>query len=392
MNTLTPVLSELPPDKATQLEKAYADLKTQADQWMTKAKSIVVTDASQLKEMKLARESRLALVKVRGLVEKMRLSLVAEAKQYTQAVDAYARGIREESERVEAVLFESENFAVRQEQARKDERRNTRSKTLTEMGINSDLYHLGEMEEADWVTLHAGLVAAKEQERIAKETAARVAEDERIERARVAVENDRLKKEAAAAEAEAKRLEDVRRAELERLAAEQRQRDKAAADALAAEQARARDKARAAQAEAQRLLDQQKAEAEAKLAAERRLAMQRAAESAATLETLRKEAAERQAAQQRVIDQQKAEAEAARKQAMETAAAMRRQELQAEAAKEAEAARLSEAPDVEKLQRYLDAINAVVMPEVSSPKHKAAVNHIAASLMRLETEVLRMIK
>ena len=323
---LTPILAELPSDKAQQLTQAYADLKTQADGWMEKAREIKVTDVSQVKEMKLARESRLALVKVRGNVERLRVSLVADAKKYTSGVDAYARAIREESEAVEAVLFDAENFAVRKEEERKAALREARGKVLTEMGVNPAMYQLGEMGEPDWQQLHAGLVAAKEQARVASEQLAKKQAEELAERQRIAAENERLRREAAAAKAEADRLA----AESARVLAEERQKAAKSQAAIEADLARILDMER-----------RKAAEIQAQLQAERN----------------------RKADEMREAERRAVEYEAAR----------------------------NAATDAEKLERFMDALNSIEVPALTG-KYKAAVEYAIAVLMKLETDVRRMVK
>ena len=356
---LTPILAELPADKALQLTDAYKDLKTQADGWMTKAREIKVTDVSQVKEMKLARDSRLALVKVRGMVERLRLSLVADAKKYTAGVDSYARAIREESEAVEAVLFDAENFAVRQEEIRKAALRESRGKVLTEMGVNPAMYQLGEMTEPDWQQLHAWLVAAKEQARVAALELAKKQAEELAERQRIAAENERLRREAAAAKAEADRLA------------------KAAADKLAAEQAKARAEAARLAAESARVLAEERQKAaksqaavEADLARVLDIERRKSAEIQAQLQ------AERQAKLQAEIKRKADEMREAERIAMEH---------------EAERQRIASAGDAEKLTRFMDALNSIEVPHLTG-KYKAAVDYAVAVLMKLELDVARMVK
>ena len=62
--------SELSSDEATSLKNALTPFFEQADEWVTKAKTLKVTDESQITEMTEARKARLALKDIRVNLEK----------------------------------------------------------------------------------------------------------------------------------------------------------------------------------------------------------------------------------------------------------------------------------------------------------------------------------
>ncbi len=281
----------LEPSSATTLRAAFETMFAQAEEWTTRAKGIVVTSVDQKREMKLARESRLALREIRVNAEHSRKRLKEDSLRQGKAIDGICSVLKALIEPIEAHLLEQETFAERAEAVRKDALRQARSETLRALGADPAVYaDLGATDEATWVqTLEnaqsahdARIEAAKqaeavrvEAERIAAENrskakaeAARV-EAERVERERAAAEeNARLRQEALEREAEAKadrereaaaRAEDARlsrveaervasaaraeRAELEEAQAAERARMKATLDAQAEEQRLARVKA-----------------------------------------------------------------------------------------------------------------------------------------------------
>ena len=61
----------------------------QINEWKEKAKELVVTDESQVEEMKQAREGRLMLVKVRTNADKIRKELKADSLAYGKACLLY---------------------------------------------------------------------------------------------------------------------------------------------------------------------------------------------------------------------------------------------------------------------------------------------------------------
>lgn len=129
-----------------------------ACEWETKAKAIVVTDANQVAEMKMARVGRLFLREKRIAIEKTRKSLKEQALREGKAIDGIANILKALIVPIEKHLEKQEKY-VEIKEAEEAKRK---------------------QEEAD---------KKAEEERIAKEKA------EEEERERMRKENERLKEE-----------------------------------------------------------------------------------------------------------------------------------------------------------------------------------------------------
>ena len=302
--------SGLDPSKATALMDALSPLVAEAGNLVRQGAAITVTDATQVSEMKQARIVRLKLKDVRVSAEKARKELKADALATGRAIDSVGNWIKAKIEPEEARLEECEKFAERAEAVRKEGLRKTRTELLAPFGVDTSFYQLGDMPEATFAALldSTSIAHAAKIEAARKAEADRLAAEEarKAEEARINAENARLKQEAIAADAAAK-------VERERVAAEQAKVKAAADAALKAEQ----DKAAAEKAAADLVIKQER---------EAREKLEREAES------------KRKAEAQRVA----AEQEAARKAAA--------------------------APDKAKLHAIAQAIRDLPMPSVSSPK------------------------
>ncbi|MFA5266096.1 MAG: hypothetical protein WC378_19920 [Opitutaceae bacterium] len=211
--------SGLEVESARNVTDVFAPLFAQAHSWAEKVATIKVTDATQVREMKLARESRLALKEIRVIAEKNRTRLKEDSLRRGRAIDSVYNTLEALVKPLEAQLKEQEEFVKRQEEQRKARIKAEREEALRPFGVNTAFYQLAEMPEADWAALFNSTVAAHkaakeaaekaEAERIAKEQA------EAAERERIRQENEHLRKEAEEREAAAK-------AERDRLAAEKK--------------------------------------------------------------------------------------------------------------------------------------------------------------------------
>lgn len=276
MNTATNPRAEIiPPDHAKSLgaEKAAHLAGLFSPRWdalqtlASEANDILVTDATQVSEMKKARMKRLEIRKLRLEVEGLHKENKAAILVEGQALDFIKRSFLTVAEPAETRLEEMEKFAERAEAARKAELRKTRAAALFAVGVAEAGYNLAEMPVSEWLEL----ISAKERafgERKAQEAkeAAEKAEQAKrdsAERERLRAENERLRAEQAQKDAEAKAERD------------------AAAKQLAAERAEA-DRLRRKQEDIERGEAERKAEREAE---EARLL--RAAEQAPDAEKLR---------------------------------------------------------------------------------------------------------
>jgi hypothetical protein len=208
--------SGLETTKAQFILDNFQDYFAIASDWEKKAKSIVVSDETQVAEMKMAREGRLFLAKKRIDIEKARKALKEESLRQGKAIDGIANVLKGLIVPIEDYLEEQEKFAENKEKARLE----------------------AERLEAE---------RAIEAKRIAEEEA------RKAEEARIRAENEKLKAEAEAQEKERAR----ERAEAEaKLEAERK-----AKQAIIDEQKRKEEaeiKARQAEAEAQAKLEKGK--------------------------------------------------------------------------------------------------------------------------------------
>lgn len=314
---LATVVTDLEPESAIAIRGAFGALFDQAAEWTRRAREIRVTSLDQKREMKLARESRLAVRDVRIEAEHARKRLKTDVVRRGKAIDGAANIIKDLLEPIEIYLLEQETFAARHEQARKDALRAAREEALRALGTDPVAYaNLGETDEETWA---ATLQTAKD------------AHAARIE---------------AAKEAEAVRVE------AERIVAEKRE----AARVAAAREKADRELAARAQAEENARLKTEREAIEAKHAVER-AAQREAAERAE--EEARKARAEKD----------RAEAELAAVTARADAERRAEEERQAAAAAEARAAEL--APDREKLAALARSLRALAVPELTSEAGQA---------------------
>ncbi len=294
----------LPAPRQTELAHQYKPFMERANEHLAVAQTITIEDENDVQGMKSARETRLALKKIRVEVEKTRKSLKENALREGKAIDGMANVIKYVIEPVEGELQEKEDI-VRLAQARRAEARAVeRAEKLHAFDFDPSFVNLREMEEEQFKSLlsqtEAGYIAKKsaekaereriEAERIAAEKAeAERIETERVERARMEEENRKLKEQAERdrrdrekaekarikaeslarkqeeeRQAEARKIEqdrlDRERAELERQRKEQEEllrveREREEAQRRAEDQARQRKESERIQAEMQTRLD-----------------------------------------------------------------------------------------------------------------------------------------
>jgi hypothetical protein len=268
MDALTVAVKGLEPASALQLRETFASFFEQVDGWAAKAAAIKVTSVDQKREMKLARESRLALREIRVNAEKARKRLKEDSLRMGKAIDGLANVIKSEIEPIEEYLREQETFAERAEAARIEALRAARAAELAAVGVVAG-EPLGELSEEAWAerigAARAAHEAALEQARLAEvaraaeaERLAAERERERAEAARVAAENAKLRAEAAERDREAARVAAEREQERAKDAAALRAEREAAEAALRAE----RDAAARAEQERDREAAKLRAEAE----------------------------------------------------------------------------------------------------------------------------------
>lgn len=301
------------------LRSAFVEMFEGAEKWTKQALTIRVTAADQVREMKLAREARLALREIRCNAENTRKKLKEDSLRRGRAIDGIANVLKALIEPAEEHLMEQEKFAERMEQKRIAELVAKRTAELTPLGVNAAFYNLGEMPEDVYSDLLATSTASH---------------NERIEAARRA-EEERIAKERAEAEERARVL-----AENARLKAE--------------------------------------AEAREKQAAEERAAAAKALKDAEDKARREREAVEAEAAKQRDMAEKKARAEAEAREKLEAEIRAREQAEKAKReAEEAAAIKAAAAPDRLKIQLLAGDVRAIVLPEAQTDKGIAVMREIA---------------
>lgn len=327
----------LEPSTAATLRATFVPFLERAAKWEAQAKAIVVTSIDQKREMRFARESRLALREIRIDAENARKAAKADALSLSKAVDGAANVVKGIIEPIERYLQTQEDFAKNYEAAEQEKVRAARSETLRALGTDPTVYaSLGEATDGAWASILE---------------AAQAAHDARVEAVKQEAEIRAQAERIAAEKREAERQERVK-AEAERVA-----REKAAAE----ENARLKQEAADREAAAARELAAVKAEAEAEAARVR--AVHYAERAAAEREARRKhdeDTAARKVAQEAEEARQAERAAELRKAQEETDRAARAlAKVQAEAAQakaDAEqATREREAADAERAALEADA-------------------------------------
>ncbi len=102
--------SGLDTPKANIILDQFHEYFAMADEWKEKAQNIVVTDASQEVEMKMARSARLFLREKRLAIEKTRKSLKEQALREGKAIDGIANVLKALIVPIEEHLSAQENF------------------------------------------------------------------------------------------------------------------------------------------------------------------------------------------------------------------------------------------------------------------------------------------
>jgi chemotaxis protein histidine kinase CheA len=307
-------------DEALTLRNQFAVYYNDILKWREQAATI--TDPENVTHQKLASTVRKGLKAVRCDIERVRKNLKEESLKKGKAIDGFANVLKYLCEPIEDKLLEIEKHAERVEAARIAAMVSERTASLVAEGADPAAYNLTQMNDETFALILSGAVKTRKD----REEAARLAEQQRIEREQA----DRIAREKAEAEAAAARAE----AEKERKARE-------AAEALARKEREAIEaKARAERDKAEAAARKAKTEADAKLRAEREAREKAEAEAAAA----RKAEADRIAAEKRRTAEL---AEAENKAREEFARAER------EAAEKA-----ARAPDKEKLLAFADSFIA----------------------------------
>jgi hypothetical protein len=349
--TLDVVLCDITAESALVIRGAVTPFLEQVEGW--EAKVALVDDP------RVARASRLVLKAMRCDADKVRKGLKDESLKFGRSVDAAFNKFADRVQPLEATLLDIEQAAERAEAARINALEVERTKELAAYEVR--LVGLGSMTAETYAQLLFNSRVGHE----AKLEAGRKAEAERIaaenarlvEEARIRAENEKLKAEALAA-AETARVEKER---VEALAAEERKKAAAAAKAAAAKAKAERDAIEAAAKVERERLAVIAAEAQ-----ERTEKARAAAESQACMDRM---------ARLEVEAQLKAVADAKR---AADEAEVKRQADEAEAQRQA-----SLAPDKEKLLALAMDLRATGTPALSTADGQAVIALLVTKLDRL---------
>ncbi len=320
-NELVRVINESGVEQSTALtlQSSFLPFFEQAEQWKIKAESLVVTDASQTREMKMAREARLALKDIRVSADKTRKALKEDSLRYGKAVQGVYNVIDYLIAPIEKHLEEQEKFPEIQEKKRKAALKEERdAELLPYIEFVPYQVDLGELTEAAWQTVINGAKLQK-QAKITAEIeaeAARIAKEkaDAEERERIRLENERLKKEAEEKEAALKAERE--KAESDRKALEEQHRKESAERERLAAIEKAKTEAEWAKAEKLRIAAEKKAADElakakalAKFEQEKAEAIRIEAEKKAADELAKEKAASAKIAEQLRLKQEAEQAE-----------------------------------------------------------------------------------
>ena len=141
---LAPVALVIPANSGLEIESLnslrtmFEPFFTAAESWRVKALACKVTDATDLRGMKFARESRLALKEIRVAAEKKRKEAKEDSLRKGKAIDGFANILKAAIEPIESYLEDQEKFAERAEAARIAAFQEERFKLLKEGQITID--------------------------------------------------------------------------------------------------------------------------------------------------------------------------------------------------------------------------------------------------------------
>lgn len=257
-NELVAVIEQqgLQPSKVDTLMKSFTGYFSEAKNIVEQSKSIIVTEETQIEEMKKAREFRLKLKDIRVNADKTREELKSQSLREGNAIQGVFNIIKALIVPVEEYLEKQEKFSEVKEAERKAKIYGERVEKLSKYVTDVTLYNIKDMADEVFENLLSGCKTSweKAREDEAKAEAERLekVEAERKEQERIRLENEKLRKEAE-------------------------------------EKERALEVERAKQAEALRKLNEEKEKAEAKLRAEKEAQAKKEAQEKAIADAKLKE-------------------------------------------------------------------------------------------------------
>ena len=217
--------SGLEATKAQVMLDNFGDYFKVAAEWEARAKTIIVKDASQVVDMKMARTGRLFLREKRIAIEKTRKELKEQALREGKAIDGIANVLKALIVPIEEHLEQQEKFVEIKAAAEAEARRIEAEKKAEEERIAKEK---AEAEERERIRLENIRLQKEAEERERAITA---------ERAKVEAERQRKEKELAEERARVERERQAEREKQERILAEQKKRAEAERAKVEAEKA-----------------------------------------------------------------------------------------------------------------------------------------------------------
>lgn len=275
-NKLAVIVNEsgLDKTKAQVLLENFSNYFDIASDWESKAKMLIITDISQVAEMKMADEGRKFLKAKRIDIEKTRKVLKENALREGQTIDSIARILKNLITPIEIDLEQKAKYREIKEAEAKEAKKQERIKMVEPFGELHDFYMIGEMSDEGFKNYYEGMKLNYEK-RIAEEKAAeekRLAEIEAEKKRQEAIkaENERLRKEAEEKEKQLKAEREKAEAERKKkeieyqkkLDSERKEREKAEAELRAKQEAERKAKTEA-EVERKKQIDAEKKAARA---------------------------------------------------------------------------------------------------------------------------------
>jgi len=198
--------TETKPAVKPAFEATLSDILAAAQAQVAESKKVIVTDPTDVDGIKLSREFRLALRRLRCSGNDAHKEGKADILRAGRAIDGMKNIILQVCEPEEARLLAQEEIAERIQAERKAKVREQRQAVILELGENPAFWGpFEEFPQEDFDKRVAGfrtvIKAREEQAHKEAEEAARKAKEEQEERERIKAENASLKAEADAREA-----------------------------------------------------------------------------------------------------------------------------------------------------------------------------------------------
>lgn len=213
--SLTQIITEsnLEVVESNNIIEKFGDYEFVAKEWESKAKAIVVTDASQKTEMEMAKTARKKFSEMRIEIEKTRKSLKEQSLRKGQAIDAIARFLTSLISPIEDHLRLQEDFLKIQEEKKLAEEKKKIEEQLEKERIEKEKK---EAEEKERIRLENEILKSKiaEQEKTLSAEKLKIDEIEKQLKQKIDQEEKEKFQAAEVEKQKLKKLEEDKKAEL----------------------------------------------------------------------------------------------------------------------------------------------------------------------------------